>query len=156
MELRARARPLPDRGLSILSVAQEQLIVKQKNLRETKAMLVSLENQMSEMSDFQLDDSLWATENNFELTGDDSLNIEQLKEELSSLKLKYTDRHPDVIRIKDTITRLEEQAKEESGEDPSASVSEPAESDLAAELPEIGFQDLQEVQTEGTVLLWRS
>jgi uncharacterized protein involved in exopolysaccharide biosynthesis len=49
-------------NLSILSRAQEQLIEKQKSLRETKAMLASLERQMAEMPDFQLNDSLWTTE----------------------------------------------------------------------------------------------
>jgi polysaccharide chain length determinant protein (PEP-CTERM system associated) len=135
-------------NLSILSRAQEQLIEKQKSLRETKAMLVSLERQMAEMPDIQLNDSLWTTEDNFELEDDNSSKIAQLKEELATLKLKYTDRHPDVIGLKDTIARLEEQAEKEAEDGSETAASDPSESELAAELPEIGFDNLQKVQQD--------
>ena len=134
-------------NLSILSRAQEQLIEKQKSLRETKAMLASLERQMAEMPDIQLNDSLWATEDNFELEDDTSSKIAQLKEKLANLKLKYTDRHPDVIGLKDTIARLEEQSEKEAEND-STTASGPSESEPATGLPEIGFDNLQKVQQE--------
>ena len=135
-------------NLSILSRMQEQLIEKQKGLRDTKAMLISLENQMEGMLDIQVNDSLWTPEDNFELEDDNSSKMEQLKTELTNLKLKYTDRHPDVIKLKDSIARLEEQAEMELENGSLTPVSEPSESEMAADFPEIGFENLQKVQQD--------
>jgi hypothetical protein len=111
-------------------------------------MLVSLENQMAEIPDIQLNDTLWTTEDDFELVGDGSFNLEKLQDELANLRLKYTDRHPDIVRIKDNIARLEEQAEKESENKSPISASEPSEPVPAMELPEIGFMNLQKVQQD--------
>ncbi len=46
--------------------------------------------------------------------GDESLALEQLRERLKSLKLKYTDNYPDVKAVQAQITKLEAQQKEEA------------------------------------------
>jgi polysaccharide chain length determinant protein (PEP-CTERM system associated) len=137
-----------DSNLSILGRMQEQLTEKQKNLRETRAMLASLKQQEINMPTFQIDESFLIEDDSVGFESEDSLKLEQLKEELSNLRLKYTDRHPDVVRLKKTIAQLEKQIEEESQEENEELAADSLESEMASELPEIGFQDLQKVQRD--------
>ncbi|MFO7963720.1 MAG: Wzz/FepE/Etk N-terminal domain-containing protein [Desulfobacterales bacterium] len=77
-------------NLSILERLQEQHTEKQKTLRDLRATLREIDNQVPQSEYFY--------------------KLAQLKEELSNLTLKYTERHPDVIRLKNTIRLMEEKA----------------------------------------------
>ena len=92
-------------NLSILGRMQEQLGEKQKDLRETRAMLATLQQQTAAAPVFQFDDSFLTTEDSLDLESGDSTDLIQLKEELSKLQLKYTHRHPDVVRLTNTPSR---------------------------------------------------
>jgi polysaccharide chain length determinant protein (PEP-CTERM system associated) len=131
-------------NLSILGRMQEQLTEKQKNLRETRTMLAALKNQVADTPVFEINESLWTTDGTLTSGSENSLTLEQLREELSNLRLKYTDRHPDVVRLIKTIAQLEKKSEEENEE----LAADPSESEVASELPEIGFQDLQKVQQD--------
>ncbi|MCP4624636.1 MAG: protein GumC [bacterium] len=135
-------------NLVILERLQEQLIEKQKDLRETRAMMATLQQQIDSVPDFSADDFLISFEDDGAAPGENSFEIEELKAKLSQMKLKYTDRHPDVVRIKNTITKLEAQL-EADAEDNTAEMSpDTAETDISADLNEMGFQNLQNVQKD--------
>ena len=123
-------------NLAIFTRLQAQLIEKQKNLRETKAVLRSNEQLIVEMPHTLMNDPLSTTESAFELEHGNSGQIVILKEELVNLRSKYTERHPDVIRLKNNIAQLEIQAGKESESG----------SGMKAELPQIGLQDRRKIQ----------
>ncbi len=83
-------------NLRMLDRLQEQIIEKQQRLRNTKNVLIAFEK--------QIDD------------GEYSTNVYKLKEQLSALKTKYTDKHPDVIRINRMIAGLDDQTDKETEE----------------------------------------
>ena len=132
-------------NLTILSRLQEQLTEKQKSLRETRAMMASMEQQMSQMSDLQFNDSLVEIEGDIGAEGGGSFEIDQLKEQLAALKLKYTDRHPDVVRLKNTIAQLEQQNEAATEAGAAEVASEP---EIPTESMGIGFENLQNIQQQ--------
>ena len=100
-------------NLRILDRQQEQLIEKQKNLRNVKNMLIAFEKQMSEL---QNDYSMFSTDGLVEFETEGSTSVDQLGERLSMLKTRYTDKHPDVKRLKRMIAELEDQIDQELSE----------------------------------------
>ncbi|UCF90816.1 MAG: protein GumC [Desulfobacterales bacterium] len=91
---------LPDQletNLRVLDRLQSQLNFRQESLRNAKNRLVILEGQIKAGENSEILGS----------PGDETLNLFQLKEQLINLKTKYTDRHPDVIRLKNQIEELE-------------------------------------------------
>jgi polysaccharide chain length determinant protein (PEP-CTERM system associated) len=135
-------------NLSILGRLQEQLSEKQKTLRETKAMLSTMQQQTMEIPTFQFDESLLSADTDLALGDENSMKLEQLKNELSDLRLKYTDRHPDVVRLTKTIAQLEARIEKESENLKAEIPLESPEEDMAPQLPEIGFGDLQKIQQD--------
>jgi hypothetical protein len=97
------------------------------------------------MSDFQINDSLVEIEDDFGAEGGSSFEIDQLKEQLAALKLKYTDRHPDVVRLKNTIAQLEQQNEEAAQSSADEMASEP---EMPIESIGIGFENLQNIQQQ--------
>ncbi|MCF8068050.1 MAG: hypothetical protein K9L30_05650 [Desulfobacterales bacterium] len=107
---------LPDQLQSNLSVLQrlsETLIEKQKALRESKTMLNTLKSQIAESKQPQ---DMFTFED-FELNEpgmQESDELLFLKNQLASLKIRYKDQHPDVVRLKSMIAKMEaEQAAAE-------------------------------------------
>lgn len=103
-------------NLRILDRQQEQLIEKQKNLRNVKNMLIAFEKQMSELQNMQNDVSMFSTDGLVEFETEGSTSVDQLGEQLSILKTRYTDKHPDVMRLKRMIAELEDQIDQELSE----------------------------------------
>ena len=103
-------------NLRILDRLQEQLIEKQKNLRNIKNILIAFERQMSELQNMQNDDSMFSTDGLVEFGTEDSTTLDQLRDQLSILKTRYTDKHPDVMRIKRMIAEFEDQTDQELSE----------------------------------------
>ncbi len=103
-------------NLRILDRQQEQLIEKQKNLRNVKNMLIAFEKQMSELQNMQNDVSMFSTDGLVEFETEGSTRVDQLGEQLSILKTRYTDKHPDVMRLKRMIAELEDQIDQELSE----------------------------------------
>ena len=124
-------------NLSILGKLQEDLLEKEKALRESRASAAALQRQAAEMrsmtdslADFSMDDLL-APE-----AGAESAEIQQLRETLASMKLRYTEQHPDLVRIKRRIEALEA----------SAAKATPVESPAAEQAPAVDFQGMQNIQ----------
>jgi polysaccharide chain length determinant protein (PEP-CTERM system associated) len=95
-------------NLRALDRLQEQLNEKQKSLQDTKNRLILMNNQIDASYRSQPVTVATPTEPN------EPLSLNQLKAQLEDISSKYTDRHPDVVRLK---RRIEEfQAKETRGE----------------------------------------
>jgi len=94
-------------NLRILDRLQVQLGEKQESLRDASNRLDMLENQTSEQPVQQ------------EIGN--STDPEQIREQLTSLKLRYTDNHPDVIRLTKILADLE--AADKNGAEPSTWLS---------------------------------
>ena len=126
-----------DANLSALQRLSEDLIEKQKALRESKNMLNALKSQISEsqnaqsmlnFDEFDMGES--GMEENAELAG--------LKNSLAALKVRYTDQHPDVVRLKAMIAKLEEEQKANEVD------IEPKEDELS----DFNFMSLQQTQLD--------
>ena len=98
-------------NLRALDRLQLQLNERQESLRSAKDRMVILDTQISAGSDVmrQEEETVTVTEESGE-----ALTLVQMKQQLMNLQTTYTDRHPDVIRLKGTIAEIE--AKISSGE----------------------------------------
>jgi polysaccharide chain length determinant protein (PEP-CTERM system associated) len=95
-------------NLRALDRLQEQLNEKQKSLQDTKNRLILINNQIDTSQRIMPVTSATPTQPNEPLT------LNQLKAQLEDLSAKYTDRHPDVVRLKRRIE--ESEAKASRGE----------------------------------------
>ncbi len=95
-----------DSNLRILDRLQEQLGDKRENLLDAKNRLADIENLIAQGSSYH------ATSGGNGTRPDYTLSLDQLKNRLQELKTRYSDQHPDVIRIRKRIDELE------SGETP--------------------------------------
>ena len=94
-------------NLRILDRLQGLLSERRNSLRDTKNRLIEFENRIqSGLQNFPLTSGADQTEY--------LSDIDQMKERLASLKAKYTDRHPDVIRLNKIISELDSKIKNKS------------------------------------------
>lgn len=105
-------------NVSMFTQKQRAMFEKQAAVRDVKASLSRIETQMqmittnaSENSNIQGDGSLSSSGNLLINENGESTQLTELKSQLKNLKLKYTESHPDVIRLKESIKKLE--SKEE-------------------------------------------
>jgi len=92
-------------NLRILDNLNDQLATVQSEIRDAKLRLSAIEN-----TEF---DQVGSTGDNANPT-----NLTQLREQLEVYRSRYTERHPDVVRLKKMISELEEQLKNvDSGSD---------------------------------------
>lgn len=137
-------------NLSILNSLQTQKADKETIIRRIEENIYNLKNSANSldglagglaMDDFTLDmeDSGG---------GEGSYELAQLKEQLERLKLKYTEKHPDVLLVKRRIRELEERLAEESA----AQEAQPEEA-LPEEpaLPAIDFQEVQLAELQSSL-----
>ena len=85
-------------NLRILDRMQEQLVERRQNLTDAKIRLIAIENEISQGQNLQPAGEIGA---------DDTLNLDQLNAQLKQLQSRYTDQHPDIIRLKERIADLE-------------------------------------------------
>jgi polysaccharide chain length determinant protein (PEP-CTERM system associated) len=95
-------------NLRILDTYQRQLSENEDRLRDEKNRLVMLENEIKNRKE-----SLSAG-NAIESDSAEAVTLLQLKNQLAALQSSYTERHPDIIRLKAKIADME--AKLRSGE----------------------------------------
>jgi len=129
-------------NLRILDRQQEQLIEKQKNLRNLKNTLIAFEKQISELQNMQNNLSMFSTDGLVEFETEGSTRVDQLGEQLSTLKTRYTDKHPDVMRLKRMIAELEDQIDQELSE------SEESEESWEEVFSGNNYQELQTAQRD--------
>ena len=108
-----------DANLRILERIQTQLSERGKTLRDEKSRLVVIENQIEGNRKILAESRETGTVSE----EGDVLSLELLKAQLNTLKSNYTDRHPDVIKLKAQIAELE--GKQQAGELQSAGESRP-------------------------------
>jgi polysaccharide chain length determinant protein (PEP-CTERM system associated) len=104
-----------DTNLRILDRLQNDLNERQKGLQDARNRLMLINNQIETNKQFLAATTTTQTDNG------EVLDINQLRNQLANLKASYTDRHPDVIRLKDKIKDLE--AKPRLGETGQAATS---------------------------------
>jgi polysaccharide chain length determinant protein (PEP-CTERM system associated) len=97
-------------NLRVLDRLQMQLTERQESLRSAKDRLVIVENQIKATKDMMRTAAPVAVG---EESGE-AQTLAQMKQQLIHLQTTYTDRHPDVIRLKGKIAELESQSN--SGE----------------------------------------
>lgn len=84
-------------NLRILDRLQNELSGRQQSLRDAKARLATLQSLPMAQS---------------QEAGADPMDINQLRAELARMQTRYTDKHPDIIRLKQQIKNLEENPPE--------------------------------------------
>jgi len=102
-------------NLSILTGLQEQLFAREESIRNARSRLLALENQSSS------DRNLRVPLGGGQPVPENLANLEQIKDQLANMKTRYTEQHPDVIRLKKTIANLEAQIEGEKIELPADS-----------------------------------
>ncbi len=116
-----------DSNLAMLQRLQEELDTLQENIRNAEDRKLLLQRQIAEERS-NLSAAAGSQEGSASQT---PTTLEGLKERLKSLRIRYTDTHPDVVTVKKLIARLE---KEQGVQGP-ASDNEGAEADMEAEAP---------------------
>ena len=96
-----------DANLRILERLQTQLSEREKTLREEKSRLTMIESQIEGNRKILAENRVTGTVSD----EGDEVSLELLKAQLATLKSNYTDRHPDVIKLKAKIADLEAQNK---------------------------------------------
>lgn len=98
-------------NLSILNRLQEQITDRRQNLRDVKARLGSVENQIK-IVQTQLE-TTGRVETLIVEPPEQETELDILKRQLADLKTRYTDRHPDVLRIEKRIESLEQEGQKD-------------------------------------------
>ena len=99
-------------NLRILERIQQQIITNQENLREAENRRLLIQQQLADAKKMTESLSLPPA-----ITGEEPVDsLEQLKALLTSLQARYTERHPDVKRLKQKISELESKQKPEATE----------------------------------------
>ena len=96
-----------DSSLRIIDRLQLQLSAKQVGLRDAKSRLLMVENQISEGQRMQSQGARLTTDGQVVFDSGGSLSPDQARARLAYLETKYTEKHPDVIRLKKTISDFE-------------------------------------------------
>ncbi len=131
-------------NLRILDRLQIQLSERQQSLKEAKNALATMETQMSQAPLIYTDPALVDLSGPETFESEASQQLVKMKTDLEVLRTKYTDRHPDVVRLKKMIDRWEEKIEQEEDTLSEAPVSD-AEADEAT-LPAFNYLALQESQ----------
>ncbi|OPL11770.1 MAG: hypothetical protein AVO38_15570 [delta proteobacterium ML8_D] len=97
-------------NLRILERIQQQIINNQENLREAKNRKILIQQQIAEARELKKQFVESMKTEKIEKSGDSPLD--QMKSELSALQARYTEKHPNVIRLKEKIAELEAKEKE--------------------------------------------
>ena len=95
-------------NLRILERIQQQIVTNQENLRGSENRKLLIQQQISEAAEIR---SARAAPAEAEGEVAQSPPLDQLKTQLASLEARYTQRHPDVIRLKEKIADLESTEK---------------------------------------------
>ncbi|OQY56628.1 MAG: hypothetical protein B6245_18115, partial [Desulfobacteraceae bacterium 4572_88] len=102
-------------NLSMLSGLQKQLASKQESVREQKRLLLSIDEQMASLQEeIESYDPGVVTEEMGKTESGDSVALKQLKKEYMNLMTKYTERHPDVVKLKKKIKNLQSKIAEDA------------------------------------------
>ena len=93
-----------DTNLKILERLQNQVTDRQTAIRDAKNRLILLNQQLAEMQNYSAVAA--AAGNNPDADMNDAAKLVQLQKQLEDLQNQYTERHPDVVRLKEKIETL--------------------------------------------------
>ena len=96
-------------NLRILERIQQQIITNQENLRGAEDRKLLIQQQISEAAKIRRSATALPAEAGGEI--EETLSLDQLRMQLASLETRYTESHPDVIRLKERISNLESEQK---------------------------------------------
>jgi len=130
-------------NLRILERIQQQIVTNQENLRGAEDRKLLIQQQISEAAKIRKSDTALPAQAGREI--EETLSLDQLKMQLASLQTRYTESHPDVIRLKQRISNLESEQEQNIDPVQGQQVSEDkglteAERDLVNQLREIELQ----------------
>jgi polysaccharide chain length determinant protein (PEP-CTERM system associated) len=127
-------------NLRILESLQEQKIANHENLREAENRKLLIQQQISDAEESKKN-LMTPSEAGGEIA--EPTSRDQLKAKLAALKGRYTEKHPDVMRLKRKISELEStepiESSQEQGEPVANRSSSQAAVDLTNQLREIDF-----------------
>ena len=95
-------------NLRILERLQEQLGAEKASLRDARNRLSMLKNQISEGQRIQSQSTRLTADGQVVFDSGESLSPDRAKARLAYLETRYTEKHPDVIRLKKIISDFEE------------------------------------------------
>ncbi|MDY6971063.1 MAG: XrtA system polysaccharide chain length determinant [Thermodesulfobacteriota bacterium] len=98
-----------DANLRTLEQLQVQSQAVTTSIESAKGRKMSLQNQVSHLSGLEAQIDTDLVDIGTVESAESSPTLENLKELLSSLRVRYTEKHPDVLRVKAQIKRLEEE-----------------------------------------------
>jgi polysaccharide chain length determinant protein (PEP-CTERM system associated) len=125
-------------NLSIFERLQQQLDQLHNNLRDAENRKIAIRGQIAEQSAPRA--GIVTTSSN---QGQETRDIQSLRNELASLEARYTEKHPDIIRLKETIASLEREiveAADTSGIDDSTSTLIGIDPELKRQLRDIELE----------------
>jgi len=99
-------------NLRILEGLQVQLNIKNESLRYAKNNLILIEKQIEEERRVVTPDGQIVTDQNRPFKSEDEIRLEQLNRQLDDMKMSYTDKHPDIVRLKKQIQDLKKKIAE--------------------------------------------
>jgi polysaccharide chain length determinant protein (PEP-CTERM system associated) len=129
-------------NLRILERIQQQIMTNQENLRESRNRKILIQPQITEARELKKRLSA-STEN--EKDSDEPTTLRKMMLKLAALEARYTQKHPNVIRMKEKISELEakeREVKENIVSEESKNISKTSETEkkLLKQLREIDIQ----------------
>ena len=140
-------------NLSIFERLQQQLDQLHNNLRDAENRKIAIRGQIAEQSVPRA--GIVTTS-----SGQETRDIRSLRNELASLEARYTGKHPDIIRLKETIASLEQEmveAADTSGSDDSTSTLIGIDPELKRQLQDIELETValkDEVKKTESQITW--
>lgn len=141
-----------DANLRTLEQLQLQLQAITTSIENAKGRKISLQNQVSHLSSLEAQIDTDLVDIGTVESVETNPTLGNLKGLLSSLRVRYTEKHPDVLRVKTQIKRLEEEIERQ--EEEPISDEDTAEDPYAASSPSLtsSFYDTMTLELEGVAL----
>ena len=132
-------------NLRVLDRLQVQLSEKKQSLRSLKEQLTLAQRQMSEAQAVQNLQSPLLMDDLMAGVDEKSSELENMNKQLEVFRTRYTDQHPDVVRLKKMISTLEEKIQQEPAEPTDQPGTNPEQTETV--VPAFNFQEIQEAQS---------
>ena len=128
-------------NLMVLDRLQQQVSEKQLSLRDQQNRLMVVENQLKFVQQAAVPAAAPA------VPGGEPSSLEELKQRLANYETKYTDNHPDVVRLKAQIEKLEKETPPASAAPAAASPAPKATTGIESDLMMQRGQALSNIKT---------
>src|SRR5215813_1943720 len=132
-------------NLSTLSVLQKQLEIVSDNLtraRERRNVLMQMGEMDAALTSLGPSTSLGAGDARL-----GTLSLGTLKRQLAELKLRFSDKHPDVIRLKQQISALEAEAKNQAQPE----ITQPTDTSLSLAVPKRSSAQIEQATADAEI-----